>query len=103
MPFYIVYCSRVDAKSILWASMSPSSHLPFVQCEHVKFQPKKKVKMKVCHGVVAVGTMRGRGRAPYFMRIKWKMEPIPLLSLSFLIQNRYPFIIRLTERFPVVG
>ena len=27
--------------------------------------------------------------APYFRRSKWKMEPIPLLSLSFLIRNSW--------------
>ena len=35
--------------------MSPLSHLSFVQCEQVKFRPKKKVKIKVSHNVVAVG------------------------------------------------
>ena len=32
------------------------SHLSFVQYEQVKFRPKKKVKIKVSHCVVAVGT-----------------------------------------------
>ena len=31
-------------------------------CEQVKFRPKKKVKIKVTHSVVAVGTVWGRGR-----------------------------------------
>ena len=53
---YTVYCSRVDAKSFGWASMIPLSHL-FVQCEQVKFRPKKKVKIKVSHSVVAIGTV----------------------------------------------
>ena len=37
--------------------MVPLSHLSFVQCEQVKFRPKKKVKMKVSHTVVAVRTV----------------------------------------------
>ena len=35
--------------------MIPMSHLSFVQCEQLKFRPKKIDKMKVYHGVVAVG------------------------------------------------
>ena len=31
------------------------SHLSFVQCKQVKFRPKKKIKIKVFHSVVAVG------------------------------------------------
>ena len=34
--------------------MIPLSHLSFVQCEQVKFRPKKKVKIKVSHSIVAV-------------------------------------------------
>ena len=34
--------------------MIPMSHLSFVQCEQLKFRPKKIDKMKVYHGVVAV-------------------------------------------------
>ena len=34
--------------------MIPMSYLSFVQCEQIKFRPKKNVKMKVCHSVVAV-------------------------------------------------
>ena len=49
--------SRVDAKTFGWASMIPLSHLSFVQCEQVKFRSKKKVKIKVSHSVVAVGTV----------------------------------------------
>ena len=49
--------------------MFPLSHLPFVQCEQVKFRPKKKVKIKVSQSVVAVGAMcvcvRGWGVASY--------------------------------------
>ena len=37
--------------------MSSVSHLSFVQCEQVKFRPKKKVKIKVSYSVVAVGTV----------------------------------------------
>ena len=35
--------------------MIPMSHLSFVQCEQIKFRPKKNVKMKVSHSVAAVG------------------------------------------------
>ena len=35
--------------------MIPMSYLSFVQCEQIKFRPKKNVKMKVSHSVVAVG------------------------------------------------
>ena len=35
--------------------MIPTSLLSFVQCEQLKFRPKKNDKMKVYHGVVAVG------------------------------------------------
>ena len=42
--------------------MIPMSHLSFVQCKLIKFRPKKNVKMKVSHSVVAVGIVaRGRG------------------------------------------
>ena len=45
--------------------MIPFFHLSFVQCEQVKFRPKKNVKIKVCHNVVAVGTVgRGGGTVP---------------------------------------
>ena len=39
--------------------MIPMSHLSFVQCERIKFRPKKNVKMKVSHSVVAVGIVAG--------------------------------------------
>ena len=39
--------------------MIPMSHLSFVQCEQIKFRPKKTVKMKVSHSVVAVGIVAG--------------------------------------------
>ena len=50
--------------------MDPLSHLSFVLCEQVKkFRPKKKVKIKASHSVVALGTVcsvcvggRGAGR-----------------------------------------
>ena len=35
------------------------SHLLFVQCEQLKFRPKKNDKMKVYHRVVAVGIVAG--------------------------------------------
>ena len=41
--------------------MIPMSHLSFVQCEQIKFRPKKNVKMKVSHSVVAVWIGRGEG------------------------------------------
>ena len=55
-----VYCSRGDEKTFGWAFMIPMSHLSFVQCE-LKFRPKKNDKMKVYHGVVAVGIVGGGG------------------------------------------
>ena len=60
---YTVYCSRGDEKTFGWASMIPMSHLSFVQCEQIKFRPKKNVQMKVSHSVVAVGIVAGRGGA----------------------------------------
>ena len=57
MSAYTVYCSRLDAKTFGWASMIPLSHMSFVQCEQVKFRPKTKVKIKISHSVVAVGTV----------------------------------------------
>ena len=41
--------------------MIPLSHLPFVQCEQVKFEPKKKVNVKVSLSVVTLVTV-GAGR-----------------------------------------
>ena len=41
--------------------MIPMSHLSFVQCEQVKFRPKKNVTMKVSHSVVAIGMVAGAG------------------------------------------
>ena len=88
--------------------MIPLSHLSFVQCEQVKSQPEKRVEIKVSHSAMAIGTVGaggGGGTAPYLRRSKWKVEPIPLLSLSyaFLMRNRYPFIVGLTESVPVDG
>ena len=39
--------------------MIPMSHLSFVQCEQLKFRPKKIDKMKIYHGVVAVEIVGG--------------------------------------------
>ena len=39
--------------------MIPMSHLSFVQCEQIKFRPKKNVKMKVSYSVVAIGIVAG--------------------------------------------
>ena len=52
MPSYTVYCSRIDSETFGWASMIPLSHLSFLQCEKVKFQPKKKVKINIFYNVV---------------------------------------------------
>ena len=41
--------------------MIPMSHLSNVQCKQIKFRPKKNVKMKVSHSVVAVGIGAGGG------------------------------------------
>ena len=41
--------------------MIPMSHLSFVQCEQIKFRPKKNVKMKVSESVVTVGIVAGEG------------------------------------------
>ena len=43
--------------------MIPMSHLSFVQCEQIKFRPKKNVKMKVPHSVMALGIVAGVGGA----------------------------------------
>ena len=54
--------------------MIPLSHLSFVQCEQVKFPPKKKVKIKVSRSIVAVGAMcvcvGGGGRLVMFDNLK---------------------------------
>ena len=50
--------------------MISMSHLSFVQCEQLKFRPKKIDKIKVYHGVVAVGIVGvggGAGRVGEFM------------------------------------
>ena len=93
--------------------MIPLSHLSFVQWEQVKSRPEKRVDIKVSHSAVAIGTVGAEGRGggegvgatPYLRRSKWKVEPIPLFSLSyaFLMRNRYPFIAGLTESVPVDG
>ena len=52
--------------------MDPLSHLSFVLCEQVKFRPKKKVKIKVSHSIVAVGTVCvcvGGGRVHHKMNL----------------------------------
>ena len=89
MPSYIVYCSRVGAKTFGWASMIPLSHLSFVQCEQVKLQPKKKVKIKVSHSVVVVGTVGVRGWGVCAKAVKHDMNfcnSFNLISLPFLIK-----------------
>ena len=83
------------------------SHLSFMQCEQVKSRPEKRVEIKVSDSAVAIGTVGAGvgGATPYLRRSKWKVEPIPLLSLSyaFLMRNRYPFIAGLTKSVPVDG
>ena len=48
----------LTARTFESISMVPLSHLSFVLCEQVKFRPKKKVKIKASHSVVAGGTVR---------------------------------------------
>ena len=61
--------------------MVPLSHLSFVLCEQVKYRPKKKVKIKASHSVVAVGTVcvwvGGGGSGG----VKHKMNLISAISL----------------------
>ena len=62
-----------------------------------KRNSKKKVKIKVIHSVVVVGTVMGGGhRILGAANGKWN----PSLSFrchAFLIRNRYPFIVGWTE------
>ena len=58
---YTVYCRRGDENTFGWASMIPMSHFSFLQCEQLKFRPKKNDKMKVYHSVVAVGIVGREG------------------------------------------
>ena len=100
----MIYWSENEATTILrlCAMTLTLPHLSFVQCEQVKSRPEKRVEIKVSDSAVATGTVGagvGGGATPYLRRSKWKVEPIPLLSLSyaFLMRNRYPFIAGLTE------
>ena len=76
--------------------MIPMSHLSFVQCEQIKFRPKKTVKMKVSHSVVAVGIVAGeragegggRGGIHVMSNLTW----ISAISLICLV---LPFLIKL--------
>ena len=70
--------------------MIPMSHLSFVQCEQIKFRPKKNVKMKESHSVVAVGIVargrRGRGNSCH---VTHDMNFCNFLNLlSFTIPNK---------------
>ena len=56
-----VYCSRVDAKTFWMGFHDSIVPLVFVQCQQVKFRPKKKVKIKVFHSVVMVCVCVGGG------------------------------------------
>ena len=70
MPSYIVYCSRVNIKTLVGFH---DSLVPLVVCavRVVKLRTKKKVKIKVCHSVVAVGTVVGGGRTLGAANGKW--------------------------------
>ena len=74
--------------------MMPMSHLSFVQCEQIKFRPKKNVRMKVSHSVVAVGIVgRGWGRGSVRGRnschVKHDMNFCNFFNLlSFTIPNK---------------
>ena len=76
--------------------MMPMSHLSFVQCEQIKFRPKKNVRMKVSHSVVAVGIVergkgvgRGTGRGGNSCHIEHDMNFCNFFNLlSFTIPNK---------------
>ena len=66
--------------------MSLLSLLSFVQCEQVKFRPKKKVKIKVSRSAVAIGTV-GWGREA--TAVKHDMNFCNFFNLiSFTISNK---------------
>ena len=73
--------------------MIPMSHLSFVQCEQIKFRPKKNVKMKVSHSVVAVGIVAGErgsaGRGGDSCHVTYDMNFCNFFNLlSFTIPNK---------------
>ena len=73
--------------------MIPMSHLSFVQCEQIKFRPKKNVKMKISHSVVAVGIVAvgGGARDGWGINVMSNMTWISAISLICLV---LPFLIR---------
>ena len=60
--------------------MIPLSHLSFVQCEQVKFRPKKKVKIKTSHKI---------GSSAIAARIKTVLNKLISESQSGFIKERY--------------
>ena len=70
--------------------MIPMSHLSFVQCEQIKFRPKKNVKMKVSHSVVAVVIVAGGwwGGEIHVMSYMTRISAISLICLVFTIPNK---------------
>ena len=66
--------------------MSLLSHLSFVQCEQVKLRPKKKVKIKVSHSAVTVGTVGWGERAKAIKHNKNFCNVFNLIS--FTISNK---------------
>ena len=58
-----------------------------MQCEQIKFRPKKNVKMKVSHSVVAVGIVAGR--VGDSCHVKHDMDFCNFLNLlGFTIPNK---------------
>ena len=76
--------------------MIPMSNLSFVQCDQIKFRPKKNVKMKVSHSVVAAGMVaggkggrRGRGVGGNSCHVTHDMNFCNFFNLlSFTILNK---------------
>ena len=62
-----------------------------MQCEQIKFRPKKNVKMKVSHSVVAVGIVAGGGwaRVGDSCHVKHDMDFCNFFNLlGFTIPNK---------------
>ena len=67
--------------------MIPLPHLSFVQCEQVKFRPKKKVKKKESHSVVVIGTVGKRCVCAEAVKHDINFcNSFNLISLPFLIK-----------------
>ena len=60
-----------------------------MQCEQIKFRPKKNVKMKVSHSVVAVGIVAGGGgmRDGWGIHVMSNMTWISAISLICLVSS----------------